>query len=546
MPKIVFALFCLAILLSSKSFGQIKVGISNNYPPYNYINAEGELVGFNVDILKAIEDIYHLDLEIVSDSWKNINHAIENNEIQAIAGAHYPGRPDANYLYSRSVIQTSHCFLYNTKNHKKFSQEVLRTTSRPVVATWENDVLTHYVLSINPNTEFIFVNSYTKLHEALEREEVLCAISQKIAGIYHAKELGKDYIYSSDNKVLERNMGFKISKNSQQFARTIDNGLEIIMANGEYQRIYDKWIKNYNITHHGWDYYSRYFLIAAIIAGGIILLLFIVNQILHKRVRAKTMDLQHQLELNSQIMKELEEQKIKAEESDRMKSAFLANMSHEIRTPMNGILGFTHLLKSHENSENEQEEFIERIEQSGERMLTTINNIIDISKIEAGIESVKIDEVDIKKVVNDLYQFFNPEIRLRNLEFNVRENGTYSSRPFFTDAYKLNSILMNLVKNSVKFTSKGSITIGYSWNGEEADFFVEDTGKGIPPEKMKAIFSHFVQADLSHNRGFEGSGLGLSISKGYVEMLNGKIHAESEPGKGSTFFVVIPNGQPDQ
>jgi len=153
MPKIVFALFCLAILLSSKSFGQIKVGISNNYPPYNYINAEGELVGFNVDILKAIEDIYHLDLEIVSDSWKNINHAIENNEIQAIAGAHYPGRPDANYLYSRSVIQTSHCFLYNTKNHKKFSQEVLRTTSRPVVATWENDVLTHYVLSINPNTE---------------------------------------------------------------------------------------------------------------------------------------------------------------------------------------------------------------------------------------------------------------------------------------------------------------------------------------------------------------------------------------------------------
>jgi signal transduction histidine kinase len=318
------------------------------------------------------------------------------------------------------------------------------------------------------------------------------------------------------------------------------------MANGEYQRIYDKWIKNYNITHHGWDYYSRYFLIAAIIAGSIILLLFIVNQILHKRVRAKTMDLQHQLELNSQIMKELEEQKIKAEESDRMKSAFLANMSHEIRTPMNGILGFTHLLKSHENSENEQEEFIELIEQSGERMLTTINNIIDISKIEAGIESVKIDEVDIKKVVNDLYQFFNPEIRLRNLEFNVRENGTYSSRPFFTDAYKLNSILMNLVKNSVKFTSKGSITIGYSWNGEEADFFVEDTGKGIPPEKMKAIFSHFVQADLSHNRGFEGSGLGLSISKGYVEMLNGKIHAESEPGKGSTFFVVIPNGQPDQ
>src|SRR6056297_349569 len=171
MPKIVFALFCLAILLSSKSFGQIKVGISDNYPPYNYINTEGELVGFNVDILKAIEEIYHLELEIVSDSWEDINRAIENNEIQAIAGAHYPGHPDPNYRYSRSVIQTSHCFLYNTKNHKKFSQELLRTASHPVVATWENDVLTHYVLSINPNTEFIYVTSYNKLLEALEREE---------------------------------------------------------------------------------------------------------------------------------------------------------------------------------------------------------------------------------------------------------------------------------------------------------------------------------------------------------------------------------------
>jgi signal transduction histidine kinase len=541
MHRLRTAFFCLIVSFGLQANAQYEIGLSDNYPPYNFINEEGELAGFNVDILKAITDLYELDVTITCNSWQNINQALENDAIDAIAGAHYPGTPNSDYLYSRSVIHTSHCFLYNRNHHKKFSPEVLRTAGSPVVALWKNEVLSYYIRSINPNAQFEYVTSYDELMEALERKEVLCAISQKIAGIYYAKKAGKDYIRSTPNRILERNMGFKISQKNPKLANTLNNGLEIIMANGEYQRIYDKWIKEYSQEPRDWSYYSRYLLIAGLLVLSIILMLILANQILQKRVRMKTRDLQNQLKLNSKIMKELEQQKLKAEESDRMKSAFLANMSHEIRTPMNGILGFAELLKTPANSEEEKQQYIEIIEQSGERMLATINNIIDVSKIESGIESVDISEVDIKNMVNDLFNFFKPEARQKNLELLVKEEGNFSGQPFFTDAYKLNSILINLVKNALKFTSEGRITIGYSYNGRQARFYVEDTGKGISPEKQQAVFGHFIQAESSHNRGFEGSGLGLSISKAYAEMLKGEIRLESELHKGSVFFVTLPN-----
>lgn len=258
------------------------------------------------------------------------------------------------------------------------------------------------------------------------------------------------------------------------------------------------------------------------------------------KVREKTKDLRQQLKLNSEIMNELEEQKLKAEESDKMKSAFLANMSHEIRTPMNGILGFTDLLKSADYSSEKQAMFIRIIQQSGNRMLETINNIIDVSKLESGLEKINTKEVDIKNLVNQLYNFFKPESSSKKLDLKLIENNGNSLK-FYTDEYKLNSILTNLIKNALKFTSSGQIEISYAVTDDFAEFWIKDTGIGIPKDKQKAIFDEFVQADYSHSSGFEGSGLGLSISKGYVNLLKGEINFESESNVGTTFYVKIPN-----
>lgn len=515
--------------------------VSDNYPPFNYLNEEGDLVGFNIDILKAISNLYLSQIEIEGGSWNEVNQLLRTNEIDAIAGAHYPGSLDSDYIYTRSVINTSHCFLYNHKYVKKFSLEMLRSAQHPHVVLWQNDVLSHYLLSINPSTRFIFVTNYEELIENLNKEDVLCAIAQRMGGMYYAKKLNYNNIHFTSHKLLERNMGFKVSNAHPDLAKTLNNGLEIIIANGEYKRIHDKWLANYEKEQNGWNNYLKYIFAASTFAAIIILILIFFNQVLQTRVRSKTEDLQHQLELNSLIMEELEQQKEKAIESDRMKSAFLANMSHEIRTPMNGILGFAELLKAPDYTREEQLQFVDIIQQSGARMLSTINNIIDISKIESGAEKTKIERTDIKQLVEELYNFFAAEASSKNIELLILEKKVDLNVSFFTDAYKLNSILTNLIKNAIKFTPEGHVKIEYSISDKRADFIVSDTGIGIAEEKQNAVFNQFVQADQSHSSGFEGSGLGLSITKGYIKLLGGEISLKSETNKGTTFIISIPN-----
>ena len=541
MRQIVIIVLLTITIAHSNVFGQYQVMFSDNYPPYNYFNENRELVGFNIDILVAINDLYESDIIINGDNWEMINKALDRGDIQAIGGDHYPGSPDKNYIYTRSAINTSHCFLYNTNHFSKFSIEVLRSTHKPLVAMWQNDVLIHYVLSINPSAQFVFINDYEQLINALDRDDVTCVFAQRVGSMYYADKLGKDYIRPLEHRILERNMGFKVANDSPELASILNNGLEVILANGEYQRIYDKWITEYNKDPNDWHNYLKYILITGILIAGLILLLLIANWILQAKVRSKTKDLQQQLELNSQIMTELEKQKIKAEESDKMKSAFLANMSHEIRTPMNGILGFADLLKSADYSSEKQATFIGIIQQSGNRMLGTINNIIDVSKLESGLEKTQITEVNIKSIMTELMNFFSPEAFRKGLKLTLKEGISTLPQSFYTDEYKLNSILTNLIKNALKFTKEGSVEIKYSIEDTMAEFWITDTGIGIPQSKLASVFDQFVQADFSHSNGFEGSGLGLSISQGYVKLLNGEIRLESEQNKGSTFYVRIPN-----
>ena len=236
--------------------------------------------------------------------------------------------------------------------------------------------------------------------------------------------------------------------------------------------------------------------------------------------------------------------KEKAEESDRLKSAFLANMSHEIRTPMNGILGFANLLKEPQLSGLEQQKYINIIEKSGLRMLNIINDIIDIAKIEAGLMTMDITESNINEQIEYIYTFFKPEVEKKGIEFSFKNTLPAKEAIINTDREKIFAILTNLVKNAIKFTNEGSIEFGYNKNGDFIEFYVKDTGIGIPKERQSAIFERFIQADISDSQAKQGAGLGLSISKAYVEMLNGKMWVESDPdhleGKGSIFYFSIP------
>lgn len=241
---------------------------------------------------------------------------------------------------------------------------------------------------------------------------------------------------------------------------------------------------------------------------------------------------------------ELVKAKEKAEESDRLKSAFLANMSHEIRTPMNGILGFTDLLKNHNLSGEEQKKYIDIIEKSGKRLLNTIHDIIDISKIESGQEQVLLSEINVNTKINELYEFFQLEANNKNIKLQVNTYLPDHKAIIKSDKEKLYSILSNLIKNAIKYTHEGSIQFGYVLENYEnlpkLKFYVKDTGVGIPIERQQAIFNRFEQADIEDVEVYEGSGLGLAISKAYVEMLDGEIWVESEVGFGSVFYFSLP------
>ena len=238
--------------------------------------------------------------------------------------------------------------------------------------------------------------------------------------------------------------------------------------------------------------------------------------------------------------KELVQAKEIAEQADRLKTSFLANMSHEIRTPMNGILGFTEVLKDAKLSGEEQQEYIGIIEKSGERMLSILNDLIDISKIESGHVEISFSEINVSDLARNVYSFFKVEAEKKGLGLilNIRNHEKISN--VTTDKEKIYAIISNLVKNAIKFTHKGTIEISCGTNNEDIEIFVKDTGPGVPKEKQQMIFERFRQGNEIYAREYEGAGLGLSISKAYAEMLGGRLWIESNEGSGSVFYLTIP------
>lgn len=268
-------------------------------------------------------------------------------------------------------------------------------------------------------------------------------------------------------------------------------------------------------------------LIVLVLISGAVLLWFIINTI------RKQISLIQQLSISEKKLKE----------STQVKENFMANMSHEIRTPMNAILGFTHLLR-HKNLDEESKEYLKTIQKSGESLLTIINDILDLSKIEAGMVRIESAPFSMRELLHSIEVMLKPKVAEKKLQLSVRVD---ESLPDILegDATRLTQILVNLIGNALKFTDKGSVSINIT-NKEiinnivKAGITVSDTGIGVESEKLQHIFDRFQQAEDSVTRKYGGTGLGLSIAKDLTLLQNGTIDIESEPGKGTTFRLIIP------
>jgi len=246
------------------------------------------------------------------------------------------------------------------------------------------------------------------------------------------------------------------------------------------------------------------------------------------------------ISIQKELLEELVVSKEKAEESDRLKSAFLANMSHEIRTPLNGILGFTELLIDPDFNEKQKADMARLVLDNGDQLLAIINDVLDISKIESGQIELKYSLFSVKQMINDIKKSFEQRAQVHKIDLRLAENIPVEEIDLKSDFTKIKQVLSNLLSNALKYTDKGFVEIGFKATEKELIFHVKDSGVGIPAEFREKIFDRFRHLEPNRSKLAGGNGLGLSISKSFIEMMGGQIWVESEVGKGSTFYFTLP------
>lgn len=257
----------------------------------------------------------------------------------------------------------------------------------------------------------------------------------------------------------------------------------------------------------------------------------------------------HDITRNKKITQELEAAKEKAEESDRLKSLFLANMSHEIRTPLNAILGFTNIICSEHVDKKDLAYYARIIENSGHRLTTVINDIIDISLIQSNQLKIQLSHFNIDELIQEMHVYYKNEksAKLAKIDFQAEYCQNDAVSRIKSDKNRVYQVLRNLLDNAFKFTDEGSIRFGcYTVDSKEIVLFVEDSGVGIEKDKIQYIFETFRQVGGGISRKFEGSGLGLAITSGIIDRLDGKIRVKSEVDRGSAFFVSIPRNMENE
>lgn len=241
---------------------------------------------------------------------------------------------------------------------------------------------------------------------------------------------------------------------------------------------------------------------------------------------------------------ELIKAKDKAIEADRLKSLFLANMSHEIRTPMNAIIGFTNMLREDDLTSEEKNSFIDVIQSNGNSLMSLIESLVDFSKLEADQMSVSMGEFNLNPLLESACD--NTEKLLKSEEKDkvkvIRSFESEDGLRIVSDRHRLNQVLSHILSNAIKFTESGEIEIGYKLTGEELGIFVRDTGIGIQKDKIGKIFDRFTKVSSDKNKLYGGTGIGLTISKGLMELMGGRIEVESKLGKGSTFWLKMKTG----
>lgn len=501
----------------------IRVGVYDN-PPKIFINEKGQPDGFYIDLIKTIAVNENLTVDFVPGNWNQLTEQLEKGEIDLLPDMSYTKERDSLYSFNKLSLLPSWLEIFTLKgvnihNVKDMNGKRIGVLKHSVQETYmEQTVKADFSIDYKLMT----YDTYEASVNALKEQEVDVIVCDRF--FYFSTLCDQDIL--STGIILrptELMLGFTKGKNPQLIER-MDKQISLLKNNPN--SLY------YNSLHHWLDKEHAhaipryiYIIILIVITSLLLSLLFIF--LLQKQVKNKTAD--------------LVKAKEKAEENDRLKTAFLHTVSHEIRTPMNAIMGFSSLLPEQFNNQEKLEQFSKIIDQRCTDLLMILDDVLDFSRIESGQCSMHRETCNINAIFSELNTFFK--------DYAVRTNKQHiklamhtldeSVAEIETDKLKVKQILINLLTNAYKYTLEGSIECGCSRIDDRMRFYVSDSGIGIPSDQSQHVFDRFVQLNDNRFPLSGGTGLGLPIVKGLVELLGGEVWIESEVNKGTTVYFTL-------
>jgi len=541
--RIILGLLSLLATITSaaaQSMGSIPDTIfyigDNDYPPFEFINDDGEKDGFNVDLMREIANINNAELVVNLMPWHQVVDSMQHGSRTYVTSMYISDEREKLYLFSTPHNKVSQAmFMQDDSDIESFED-----TKDKIIMVEKDDIMHDFVNDIHMTGEIKTYPNYTMAIKALadgKGDVVFCPLIQGLYFLDVNNIKGIDY---HELPIPPLDYCYSISNRDSALLTTINEALLIARNDGTYERVYQEWYSTYK-TPGFKTFVNKWLLPAIAVFILIILLVFLWGYSLKKQVFQKTKALQFELNERKLIDKNLHQAKAKAEESDRLKTAFLANLSHEIRTPMNGIIGFSDLLLQEFPDNDSRKDHLEIIHKSSVQLLNIIEDIINMSKIETGNLTVNSTSFLVSDLMKDMKNLHEPMLDSKNIDFVLDIPEKSKNLRIKSDESKLKQVLQNLLSNAAKYTQEGKIHFGFERKGEYVEFFVEDTGKGVPESEHKKIFERFVQGEGKMYTPNSGTGLGLAIAKAYVELLGGSIQVESHNGKGSCFyFSVLP------
>jgi polar amino acid transport system substrate-binding protein len=500
----------------------LHLGYDTVWPPVEYVDSEGRFIGISADFMKLLSDIIGVTIKPTNpQSWQTTMEEIKAGSLDILPAVAYTPQREEFLLFSKPYL--SFPMVIVTNQVAPYTGDIKELRGKRIAAV--NGYASHDILKVqHPELDLLLVDDVTSGLNAVIRRDAYAFIGSLAAISHVIGREGMSGLKVSGETPYNYELSVGVRKDQPILAGIIQKAVDAI-SEEERNAIYQRWI---SVTYERGVDYSLLFkvLLGAVL---IVLVFFYWNR-----------RLAHEIRLRQKIEGECMMAKETAESANRVKSAFLASMSHELRTPLNSIIGFTGIILNELAGplNMEQKKQLKMVKGSAQHLLNLINDVLDISKIEAGELEISYETFSMRDAVKHVAETLMPLAEKKGLSLSVEIAPEVDA--LASDERRIRQVLINLVNNAIKFTEKGEVKIICLKRDSRIEVQVIDSGTGIKKEDIGKLFRPFEQLDTGISRKYEGTGLGLSICNRILDMLDGHIQVESQYGIGSTFIFTLP------